>query len=283
MAAVSLIDSYLIQRLYGSSEQAYFALSMRWSSIVLIFTSSVLMIYWREIAKRIASGERHRASIMYLSFDKMLFFLSLTFAFWLSITGKALIPLVAGKVYTEAVPVMAIMAFYPVQQNLGQLNGVAFLASERTVQYRNTAILTSVPSMMATYFLLASPASLLPGLGLGAIGLALKMVIVGLCTVQVYIWSNCKFFGISYWNLLRDKAITTIVIGSAAAVTLWVFGELLKRVLGFGMLTAYAVASATYFGLTGLMLFLRPKLAGLTRDEILSGIGLIRRWAGIVG
>jgi hypothetical protein len=40
---------------------------------------------------------------------------------------------------------------------------------------------------MATYGLLAPPTAPVPGLGLGAIGLVLKVVIFGLLTVQVYV------------------------------------------------------------------------------------------------
>jgi O-antigen/teichoic acid export membrane protein len=127
---LTFVDSYLIQRLYGSNEQAYFALASRWSAIVLIFTSSLLMIYWREIAKSLASGDRSHAASIYLRFDRMMFFLALTLAFWLSLRGDSLIALVVGNDYRDALPVLAIMAFYPVQQTLGQLNGVAFLASE---------------------------------------------------------------------------------------------------------------------------------------------------------
>src|SRR5205807_1700711 len=63
---VAGFDIYLIQRFYGSTEQAFFSLALKWGSLVLVFTTALLSIYWRELAHAIAQQRYSRAAEIYL-------------------------------------------------------------------------------------------------------------------------------------------------------------------------------------------------------------------------
>lgn len=166
-----------MQSWYGSVEQSFFALALRWSALVLVFTSAALSIFWREIAHWTAQGQYHKASQIYQRFDRLLVFLSLVLACWLSFTSPVLVPLLAGEAYRAAVPTMMVMAFYPVTQTYGQLTTAAIKATERTAFYRNWSIAFSLPDIVLTYLVVAPREAF--GWNLGAIGVALKMVVYG--------------------------------------------------------------------------------------------------------
>jgi O-antigen/teichoic acid export membrane protein len=263
---VSALDTYLIQRLYGASEQAFFAIAMRWSSLVLVFTTSILAIYWRELAHALSSHRPDRAKGLFIRFNHILFFLSAFLGVWLCSNASFIILKIVGPQYRTAVPVLMIMAFYPVQQTFGQLNGAAFMASERTAQYRDLGIYLSMPSLALTYFLLAPRTGTLPGLGLGALGVAIKMVVYGLMSVQVYEWFNMRFFHASYGEAAAKKAITLAFVGSCAVIAFVGAGGFF-RAHGAGDTAELLLTSALYCGLGFLGALRWPTLAGVQKSD----------------
>jgi hypothetical protein len=266
--AINYADTYMIQRFYGASEQAHFALANRWSVFVLVFTSSALTIYWRELASVLAVKNINGAAQIYERFNRVLFSLVIILAFWLCMNARTLISLVVGSEYHPAIPVLMVMAFYPVQQTYGQLNGAAFLASERTSQYRDLGIAFSLPALPLTYFLLAPRTASIPGLNLGAFGAALKMVGYGLVAVQCFEWSNCRFFGISYARVFLEKVGRATVVGFGALLAFRGFGDLLHTRLGFSGIAVTFAGSVIYFSLMGACIYFWPRLVGLGPNDV---------------
>jgi O-antigen/teichoic acid export membrane protein len=268
---VAYLSTYLLQRWYGSVEQGLFALAFRWSALVLVFTSSALSIFWREIAHAVANGEHERAMRVYLRFTRMLFFLAFVLCTWLSFSGHFLIEIMAGYQYELAIPILAIMAYYPLQQTYGQLNTAALKGSEKTIAIRNLGILISIPDVLLSYFLLASPDAPIPGLGLGALGVAIRMVGYGLLSVQAYEWMSHKTFGLSYFNTLVQKLGTAFVVVICAGLTLWGVSSILVSAR-LANIWALGISSAAYFALVAVITLIRPDLAGLSRTEVLNDL-----------
>jgi O-antigen/teichoic acid export membrane protein len=163
----------------------------------------------------------------------------------LSIASPVLVTRFAGADYTRAIPVLAIMAFYPLQQTFGQLNGTAFKAAGRTAEYRNISIALSIPDMLLTYWLIAPADAIVPGLDLGALGVAVRMVIYGLISVQVYEWRNAKYFDIPYARLLRDR-LRVVGAVSAGGLALWTFNRVLVMTFRLDEGAALACGSLLY-------------------------------------
>jgi|GEM_PF-2160666 len=264
---VAYLSTYLLQRWYGSVEQGLFALAFRWSALVLIFTSSAISIFWREIANAMANGERERAVRVYLRFTRMLFFLAFVLCTWLSFSGHFLVGILAGDQYQLAIPVLALMAYYPLQQTYGQLNIAALKGSEKTVAIRNLGIFISIPDVLLSYYLLASPGAPIPGLGLGALGVAIRMVGYGLLSVQAYEWMSHKTFGLNYFKTLVQKLGMAFVVFICAGLTLWGGGRILTHA-GFAGIWTLGISSAAYFILVASITFIKPDLAGLSRTEL---------------
>ena len=265
-AIVAYIGVYLLQRWYGSAEQGYFALAAKWSAFVLVFTTSALSIFWREIAHAMANGEQERAAKTYQRFTTLLFFLALVLCTWLSFNSSLLVNILVGNEYQAAIPVLALMAFYPLQQTYGQINTAALKGAEKTKIIRNLGIWLSIPDLLLSYFLLASPNAHVPGLNLGAMGIALRMVIYGLLSVQVYEWMSHKTFNLNYFSTFFKKLGMTSIIFLCGWLILLEGGEILSS-FDFPPIVILAISTILYFVCISLIIFLRPQLVGISRSE----------------
>jgi O-antigen/teichoic acid export membrane protein len=267
LPVVAWAGIYLVQRWYGSAEQGYYGLALQWSTIGLVFTNAALSLFWREVAFHTATGDIAHAGATYEKLSGTLFFLALVLACGLSAASDTLVLLVSGPQFLPAVSVVAVMAFYPVAQTLGQLTTAALKATERTRVYALCSLGLSVPDLLLTYFLLAPPTAAVPGLGLGALGLAIKLALFGLVSVQLYDWLNRRYLGIPRLAALGRRAFALVLVGALAWLTLNLALHWLRS-RGLGALPALLIASAAYaLAVLGLV-FWRPSIAHLTRAQL---------------
>lgn len=274
--AVDFGERYAIQRVYGPTEQGLYSLALKWSTLVLVFTSSIVPLYWREIANALARGAAASARATYVRYSAMMFFLSATLGCYVAFQGKTLISVVLGRSFAGAAALLVVMAFYPLQQTLWQLNGAVFLASERTVAYRNLGIIVSLITLVPTYFLLAPSTLPVPGLGLGAMGLALKAVVVGLLSVQLYVWLNCRYLGLPFVRALMANAVVGLAVGAVAIATNSLLGSFEGHALGHSPVLTLSVNTVVYFGGVVTLVLFFPRLCGLSREELADGLGQAR-------
>jgi O-antigen/teichoic acid export membrane protein len=272
---VAYLGLYLIQRWYGSAEMGFYALALQWSSFALVFTTSGVAIFWREIAHGALQDMRHTA-VTYEKFGQLFFFLALALSCGLSAGSGMLVRVVAGARFSAAANVLAIMAFYPISQTINQLTVASMKATERTASYARWSLLLSIPELLLTYVLLAPVNLPIPGMQLGAIGMAIKTALYGLVTSLVYDWVSCRFFNIRYSAALARKATATIAVGATALILIYEGGSWLRRV-GMSDATALCAASCAYAAAVGLLLFLWPDLAGITREQLLRGMTWLAR------
>jgi O-antigen/teichoic acid export membrane protein len=275
LPVVAYLGVYLIQHWYGSQEQGYYGLALQWSTFALLFTNAAVWIFWREIAHHTASGDASLAADTYRQFSQLFFFLSVVLACWLSACSAMLVRMVAGERYAQAGGVLAVMAFYPVAQTLGQLTMTALKATERTASYARWCVLLSVPDLLLTYFLLAPADARVPGLHLGALGLACKTAVYGLASVQFYDLLNCRYLGVSYPRELASKLLALVVIALIAFVALNRGSAWLVRT-GMAEVTALSLASCLYGAAVVLVAWQQPRLMGLKREQIVRGVQLLK-------
>jgi O-antigen/teichoic acid export membrane protein len=276
LPVVAYLGLYLIQKWYGSEQQGYYALALQWCAFAMVFTNSGVWIFWREVARHTAAQDLQVAAGIYQRFNKLFFFLALVLSCGLSAGSGLLVDIVAGQRFRPAGGILQIMAFYPISQTLGQLTMVSLKAMEHTGSYARWSVILSVPDALLTYLLLAPADAVVPGLHLGAIGLAAKTTVYGLASVHVYDWLNCRYLGIRYGSMLLQRLIVTTTIGAIAMVVLG-FGAPLLRHLGISDLAALMLASFAYILLVALAFWISPALAGLSRARVLQGLGALRR------
>jgi O-antigen/teichoic acid export membrane protein len=264
---VAYLGLYLIQRWYGSAEQGHWGLTLQWSALAMIFTNASIMIFWREIAHHTSTGALPRAAAAYERFSRLFYVLVFALACWLSVGSGTLVRAVAGEQFSAAGAVLAIMAFYPVAQTLGQITATSLKALERTGLYARWSVYLSVPDLLLTYFLVAPSTAPIPGVGLGAVGLAIKTALYGLVSVHVYDWLNCRILGIDYAALFRGRVVVSLGIGAVALAVVGAGGRLLETA-GIAAVPTLIMTSAAYAALVGTALWLRPTIAGVTREQL---------------
>ncbi|MGB6356492.1 MAG: hypothetical protein WBF21_21160, partial [Steroidobacteraceae bacterium] len=250
--------------------------ALQWSTFAMVFTNSGVWIFWREVAHHSAAGDLQHAARTYERFSRLFLFLVLALAFWLSTSSSILVQVGAGARVRAAGSVLAVMAFYPVSQTMNQLAMASLKATERTRSYALWTVILSVPDLGLTYLLLAPAQAPIPGLHLGAIGMAIKTTVYGLVVAQVYDWLNCRFLGILYLQALGRRAMALLAVG-AAGLGLIGFGAPWLQRAGMGQVTALLLSSAGYAAALGLMIWLWPELAGLNRAQIVHGMKSLRR------
>lgn len=267
---VAYLGLYLIQRWYGSAEQGYYALALQWSAFAMVFTTSGVWIFWREVAHHAGRDLRHTARV-YQRFSTLFVFLALVLAWGLSAGSRLLVEVVAGERFRAATAVLAIMAFYPISQTINQLTAASMKATERTASYARWSVLLSVPELLLTYLLLAPTTGAVPGLHLGAIGMAIKTAFYGLATALVYDWINCRFLGIGFGRALVGKLMVAAVLGAVAILLIGYGGSWLEQ-RGLGALAALVLSSAAYAVAVALLILMRPGMAGLTREQLIDAL-----------
>lgn len=261
-------DRMVLQKFSGSIQQGYFHIASSWAAFSTIFTASMLSIYKREIARHLGRHDLSAASQIFSKYLKMLYFITLVLAVFLAFHARELLGLIAGPKFSSAAAVMIIMAFYPIHQVYGQLGGAAFYSTEKTYVLRNISVVAMLAGIPLTYFFLAPKSGIIPGLGLGSAGLALKTVVWNLLLVQVYLVFNCRYFKLKaaafWWHQFYSFAIVL-----AAMFLVRVLGGALFRAQSNSVLVAKLCAETVfYFLLAGFLAYFFPFIAGLTREEV---------------
>ena len=262
-------DRMILQRFSGSIQQGYFHIATSWSAFATLFTASILVIYKREMAHSLGQNNIRRAAEMFLRYLKMMYFMTLTLAVFLAFHARTLLALIAGPEFKAAGVILIIMAFYPIHQVYGQLGGAAFYASERTAILRNISVSAMILGIPLSYFLIAPTTMPIPGLGLGAMGLAIKTVVWNIILVQVYLIWNCRFFKLSPIPFWRHQIYSLLILVGIMCI--------LKLALNFflqGLGAEFTVLRLfldvlVYFSVVAGFVYLRPSIAGIKREEII--------------
>lgn len=265
---VGFFDRWLLQFVGGSVEQGYYSLAHRWASISLIFTTSVLRIYWKETAYSYGANDLDRLSDLYRRANFFLFGLAAILGVLVFTHSRRLVLIVAGSKYEAAVVPLMIMAFYPVHQTLGQLNGTFFYATERTRLYRNLGIVTMLTGLLLSYFLLAPKGNVIPGFALGAMGLAAKTVSINVLGVNLTMFFNTKFLNKEFRPFLLNQVLVIVTYLLISGLMLYP-ARLIFSLMGMSSEILFILVHAGgYMCGVLLLIYFYPKIHGLTRDDL---------------
>jgi O-antigen/teichoic acid export membrane protein len=209
----AFFDRWFLQLVSGSIQQGYFSLGIKISGVVLIFTAAITPIFKREISK--AHEEKKIDSIRYLfsKYSRFCFFFVCASSTFLAFHVDILIDILGGSDFKLALIPTALLMIDPLYRTYDQLSGSVFLATERTVAYRNILFL-QVLSIPLSYILMAPKNFIIPGFELGATGLALKAVLLAVLMTNFQLFINCKFLKIKFWKVLIHQIGLIILFGS---------------------------------------------------------------------
>lgn len=257
-------DDWLLQAYGGGVQQAFYAVGAQFSAIALIATSSILNIFWKEIAEAHHRGDHQRASSLYQKVSRLLFLVGATIAGFLMPWSGSLLRFVLGTAYVGGATTMAIMFLYPVHQSMGQIGSTMLYATERISLQVTIGIGFMIASMGVTYLVLAPRNAVVPGLGLASEGLAIKMVVMQLIQVNIIAYAISRIWKRPFdWIYQPVSMLGCISLGWLAQFTV---ANLAVR--AWPLPVRMGLAGLLYLPLMAIFVYAMPWLTGFSRAEL---------------
>ncbi len=259
------VDRWLLQTYAGNVQQAYYAVAYQFGAIAAIVTSSILNIFWKEIAEAHYQNNRDRVATMYRQMSRGLFFVSAAGAGFLAPWAEDILRITLGASYVGGVTTLIIMFFYPLHQSMGQIGGAMAYATGRVAAYVKIGMAFMAISIVVSYFALASADAPVPGLGMGSLGLAYKMVVMQILSVNALAFYLSRSLGIKFdWLFQVVSALITTCFGffaySLSQNIAWLDSVIYKL----------AISGVLYFFLMAFTIYKLPWLVGITRAELIN-------------
>ncbi len=257
-------ERWLLQWFDGSAEQGFFALSQKVSMACFLFVSAMTPLVMRELSIAWGNENREEMGRIMARFAPMLYVITAYFSCFTVAEAPAMVRIFGGADFAAAILPVQIMALYPLHQAYGQLAGSVFHATGRTTVLRNLAAAELCYGFAAVWLLLAPPEFY--GLGLGAVGLAVKTVLVQFTTVNICIFLASRLIPISFMHSLLHQIVSLSVI----MVLAFVCREATIAV-GLGSVDSigrFLVSGVIYSAALGGLALAFPILLGFTRQEL---------------
>lgn len=259
-----IFDRWLLQVAGGSLQQGFYTLSYQIGAVCFLFTGAMIPLILREFAIAHADHNTDHMSVLFRRYFPGLFSISAFFSCFVALQADKVIYIFGGNQYGDALAAVTIMAFYPIHQTYGQLTASLFYATGQTALYRNIGIIFVILGLPLTYFLVAPAGKL--GLNAGATGLAIKMVLLNIISVNVQLYFNVKQLSLPFWRYVGYQ------VSSIGCLLLLAFfstrGVDYFLVFRAHILINFMVAGLCYsIMVIGLAYFL-PVVFGVNREDI---------------
>jgi len=266
-------DRWLLQRYGGSVQQGFFAIGQQFAAISLIAATSLVNVFWKEVAEANARGDAERVRRIYGAVRRMLYFVAAATSCALMPYSAEILHWTVGDAYTGGALALGLMFFYPIHQALGHIQGTFYLAVGDTYRYTLVGLLMMIVSIPVAYLMVAPRSAAIPGLGLGAVGIAAKMVVLQVLAIAV----QMQF-------LKRSHALKTDYRYQAGLVLAllglsFALHEIAARVAPRS-LPAAIVAGVIYATIVAAIVWRRPWLAGTSEGQVEAFATGLRRFAG---
>jgi O-antigen/teichoic acid export membrane protein len=272
----SFADYWLLQNFAGSVEQGYYAVSSRFAIISLIATTSILQVFWKEIAEAHASGNMQRVRDLYQRVIRGLYFVAGVCSCILIPFSREILAALLGPTYEDAWLPLSLMLLFPIHQSMGQILGTMYLATGQTKKQAYIGIFTMCLSIVVAYIVTAPKGMTIPGLGLGAVGLSLKMVFCQIIGVNINAFTISRFINISFdWSHQIIVLIILLPLGFLSKICSQFALSIVSLPQYF--ILNMVISSILYLGILTTLVYFRPSIAGINRDTINNVVFWLRR------
>ncbi len=262
--AYEFADRWLLQHYAGSMQQAYYSIAFQYGAIASIVTASILNIFWKEIAEAHHQQNHDRVALLYRQVSRRLFFVAAACAGYFAPWAEDILRITLGAAYVGGAATLMIMFFYPLHQTMGQIGSTMAYATGRVSVYVQLGMVVMASSMVVTYLVLASPEATFPGLGLGSLGLAGKMVGIQVLSVNAFAYYLARSLGIKFdWLFQPVSALACLSAGYLA----YIIPNSLTEIGGHFWLTMF-IAGILYLVMLIAIVGAAPSLVGLMRSDI---------------
>jgi O-antigen/teichoic acid export membrane protein len=258
---VGILDRWLLQKFAGSTAQGFYGLSYQIGTLCFLFTSAMTPLFVREMSKAFGTRDLELMRSMFQRYVPLLFSVAAFLGVFFMVQASKVSLIFGGSRYAQASMAISLMSFYAIHRTYGQLSGSVFLATGQTRLYRNLGVGVMLLGLIASFFILA-PARF-GGMGLGATGLAVKMVIAQLVEVNAGLWFNARFLRLSYWKFLSHQFC---IIAPFAGIS-WLAAKGIDMLISVPVIAFVGGGVVYALGCAALLLSF-PSLLFLTRPEM---------------
>jgi len=273
-AAAGLAERWLLQTVSGAAEQAFYGLAYQVGAVCFVFTSALTQLLTREYAIAWSIADRSRMASLFARTLPSMYALTTYFSVFVALHAGEVVRLVGGHEYAGAVMPMAILALYPIHQTYGQLSGAVFYATGQTRLYRNIGIAMMVLGLLLAAWLILPADD--GGQGLGATGLAVKMVLIQFVAVNVQLWFNARLLGLSFTGLLAHQASVVLVFAACA----WAAAGFAGMASELDWMASFLLSGFLYTLAVASLCWLFPSLGGQRREDLRALLRRLRRVSG---
>lgn len=262
--AYEFADRWLLQTYSGSVQQAYFFVALQFGSISAIATSSILNIFWKEIAEAHHLNNLERVEILYKQVSRGMFFIAAAGAGFLAPWADDILQVTVGQAYAGGASALMIMLFFPMHQSIGQICGAMAYATNNVKVYVRIGMIVMALSVVVTYFVLANETSLVPGLGLGSVGLAGKMLVLQVISVNALAFYLSRSLGIKFDWLFQP--LVALACASLGFLTYHIPQAIFYK--SNQLCWALTMSAILYAAMILMLVRMKPGLAGLRHTDL---------------
>lgn len=251
---VGIFDIWLLQKNSGSVQTGYYGLSYSLAAMCFIFTGAMTPIITREFSKSFEERDLAAMAELFKRYIPMLYSIAAYFSVFIAFQSENVLAIFTDEQFQEAYLVLVVMALYPIHQTYGQLSGSVFYATGQTKKYRNVGLFGMAVGLILTLFFVYI-------FELGAMGLALKMVITQFIAVNIQLYFNVKFLNLKMVDFIKHQAFSVALFCCAA-----LFPSMLVDISSPTI--EFLVSGVIYTLIVVLILFIFPSLFSVSRSEI---------------
>jgi len=277
---IGIFDRWVLQFFSGSVQQGFFSLSYQIGAGCFLFTSAMTPLIMREFSIAFGDKDLSRMASLFRRYIPLLYSITAYFACFVAMQAGKVTHIFGGAQFHEATIVVAIMSFFPIHQTYGQLSGSIFFAADQTRLYRNIGIIFMLASLPVTFFLIA-PVQMM-GLGTGATGLAVKLVLFQFITVNVMLYFNAKLLHLNFLRYFGHQIVSVAALAGIAFISVTLLNHV--SLLESRAIASFILSGILYTILVVCLILLFPPIFGITRADIFSlerkMISIIRLGAG---
>jgi O-antigen/teichoic acid export membrane protein len=265
---MGILERWLLQKYGGSIQQGFFGLSFQIGAVCFLFTSAMTPLIMREFSIAYGKNDIIEMSRLFRRYIPLLYSVAAFFGCFACVQAEKLTHIFAGGKFAGAtVPVM-IMSFYPIHQTYGQLSGSLLLATNQTKLVRNIGIFFAVLGLPLAYLMVAPTDKM--GLNAGAIGLAIKFVIIQFIAVNVQLFFVTRMLKLNFIRYLGHQ-----IFSIACLMTIALFSKIIINVftgLKDLVIVGFLISGLLYSILVMVLVYFKPIVIGFNKDDVKSFI-----------
>ncbi|MGG7048328.1 MULTISPECIES: lipopolysaccharide biosynthesis protein [unclassified Campylobacter] len=185
----AFFDIWLLQKVSGGAEVGFYGLSYSLVAVTFIFSASMTPIITREFSLNYANKNYEALKTQLIKYSPPLYCIAAFFGVFISFHSSEILQIFVDDKFKGATFALSIMAFYPLHQTYGQISNGLLYASSRTNLARNISLYITPFGILISFILIYF-------FRFGSVGLALKIVLIQIISVNISLYFNTKMLGI---------------------------------------------------------------------------------------